>query len=284
MGSEFCEIANLEISNTFFPHKNIHKITWNSITKIIKNQIDHFCINKKFGSAVQDVRAFRGADIGSDHNLCIAKLKIKLKKHQNIIFHRKIDTKRLLESDLQEEYNTKITNQYSALNKPSELVNPITSIEMKWENFRNIAINAALDTAGLVQNNKKKWLSENTWSKIQDRKLMKQKILAAKTTQDEEQNRLTYALLDKEVKTSARKDRHTYINNLALEAESASKHNNSRILHHITKQLCNQPLIPNASIKDKNGKVLTTTEQQKQRWAEHFQDLLNRPPPPPNYS
>ena len=30
--------------------------------------------------------------------------------------------------------------------------------------------------------------------------------------------------------------------------------------------------------KDKNGKVLTTTEEQLARWAEHFKEL-NRPPP-----
>lgn len=30
-------------------------------------------------SLVQDTRAYKGADIGSGHKLCIAKLKIKLK-------------------------------------------------------------------------------------------------------------------------------------------------------------------------------------------------------------
>jgi hypothetical protein len=31
--------------------------------------------------------------------------------------------------------------------------------------------------------------------------------------------------------------------------------------------------------KDNNGKVLTTTEEQLARWAEHFKEVLNRPPP-----
>jgi hypothetical protein len=66
---EFCEISNMELSNTFFSHKNIHKSTWNSQDKITKNQIDHFCISKKFGSAVHDARGFRAANIGSDHKL-----------------------------------------------------------------------------------------------------------------------------------------------------------------------------------------------------------------------
>ena len=34
-----------------------------------------------------------------------------------------------------------------------------------------------------------------------------------------------------------------------------------------------------SKIKDKNGKVLTTTEEQLARRAEHFKELLSRPPP-----
>ena len=32
-------------------------------------------------------------------------------------------------------------------------------------------------------------------------------------------------------------------------------------------------------IKDKEGKVLTNTDDQLKRWAEHFKELLNRPAP-----
>ena len=30
---------------------------------------------------------------------------------------------------------------------------------------------------------------------------------------------------------------------------------------------------------DKNGNLLTTTNEQLKRWAEHFRELLNRPTP-----
>ena len=32
-------------------------------------------------------------------------------------------------------------------------------------------------------------------------------------------------------------------------------------------------------VKDKNGNLLTTEKEQEARWAEHFQEILNRPPP-----
>ena len=47
-----------------------------------QNQTDHVCINKWFRRSLQDVRVKKGADIASDHNLVIAKLKLKLKRNQ----------------------------------------------------------------------------------------------------------------------------------------------------------------------------------------------------------
>ena len=61
----------VEITN-FFPHKDVHKLTWVSPGGRDKNQIDHIAINGKWKRSLQDVRARRGADIGSDHHLVTA--------------------------------------------------------------------------------------------------------------------------------------------------------------------------------------------------------------------
>jgi hypothetical protein len=50
-------------------------------------------------------------------------------------------------------------------------------------------------------------------------------------------------------------------------------------LYDTTKKLAGHFRQTSQQIKDKNGKVLTTTEEQLAKWAEHFKELLNRPPP-----
>ena len=35
-------------------------------------------------------------------------------------------------------------------------------------------------------------------------------------------------------------------------------------------------------VKDKLGNTLKTTEEQMKRWVEHFKEVLNQPPPPPD--
>jgi len=43
------------------------------------NQIDHVVISNRFRSAITDIRALRGPDIGSDHNLLKVNFKVKLR-------------------------------------------------------------------------------------------------------------------------------------------------------------------------------------------------------------
>jgi hypothetical protein len=50
-------------------------------------------------------------------------------------------------------------------------------------------------------------------------------------------------------------------------------------LYDATKKLAGNFRPTSQQIKDNNGKVLATTEEQLARWAEHFKEVLNRPPP-----
>jgi len=61
-------------------HKRIHKGTRQSPDGSTVNQIDHFCISRRWFTAVQDVSAHRGPGVASDHYLVVAKLKMKLKQ------------------------------------------------------------------------------------------------------------------------------------------------------------------------------------------------------------
>ena len=69
-------LTSLLLEETFF-----HKASWVSPDGRRENQIDHFTISKKFRRSLQDVRVMRGTDIGSDHNLLVGKMKIKLKRY-----------------------------------------------------------------------------------------------------------------------------------------------------------------------------------------------------------
>lgn len=63
--ADLCSFNQFAIGGSISPPKRIHKATWRSPDYVTENQIDHICINKKFGRALKYVRAMRGADTPS---------------------------------------------------------------------------------------------------------------------------------------------------------------------------------------------------------------------------
>ena len=77
--SDLCVESRLVIGGTLFMHRDIHKTTWRSPDQRTVSQIDHVIINQKWRRSLQDVKAYRGADIGSDHVLVVASVSLKLR-------------------------------------------------------------------------------------------------------------------------------------------------------------------------------------------------------------
>ena len=67
---------------------------------------------------------------------------------------------------------------------------------------------------------------------------------------------------------------------MADEAENAAKHGDYCTVYQNTNKLCGGAhMAQNIPVKDKEGNVLKTEKEQLIRWAEQFNELLNRPEP-----
>jgi hypothetical protein len=60
------------IGGELFEHKKIHLATWKSPGEQYFSQIDHVLIDAGHVSNVMDARAYRGANIDSDHYITLA--------------------------------------------------------------------------------------------------------------------------------------------------------------------------------------------------------------------
>nr|KAG5698395.1 hypothetical protein BaRGS_006590 [Batillaria attramentaria] len=86
--------------------------------------------------------------------------------------------------------------------------------------------------------------------------------------------------VNRQVKRSARNDKRNFINDLTEEAENSSRTTEHETALRITRTLSGKNNNPTRPVKDKNGQIITKEEDQRTRWAEHFKETLNRPPPP----
>ena len=77
---EFCQENTLVIANTLFQQHKRRLYTWTSPDGQHQNQIDYILCSQRWRSSIQSAKIRWGADCVSDHELLIAKFRLKLKK------------------------------------------------------------------------------------------------------------------------------------------------------------------------------------------------------------
>ena len=70
----------LVIANTLFQQHKRRLYTWTSPDGQHQNQIDYILCSQRWRSSIQSAKTRPGADCGTDHELLIAKFRLKLKK------------------------------------------------------------------------------------------------------------------------------------------------------------------------------------------------------------
>ena len=78
--TEFCQENILVIANTLFQQHKRRLYTWTSSYVQCQKQIDYVLCSQIWQSSLQSANTQLGADCGSDHELFIAKIRLKFKK------------------------------------------------------------------------------------------------------------------------------------------------------------------------------------------------------------
>ena len=115
--NEFCQENPLVIANTLFQQHKRKLYTWTSPDGEHQNQIDYILCSQRWRSSIQSAQMRQGADCGSDHELLIAKFRLKLKKVGG--------TTRPLRYDLNQipyDYTVEVRNRFKGL----DLIDTVT--------------------------------------------------------------------------------------------------------------------------------------------------------------
>ena len=75
---EFCQENALVIANTLFQQHKRRLYIWTSPNSQHRNRIDYILCSHRWRSSIQSAKTRPGADCGSDHDLLIAKFRLKL--------------------------------------------------------------------------------------------------------------------------------------------------------------------------------------------------------------
>uniref|UniRef100_A0A8D9EGU9 Craniofacial development protein 2 n=1 Tax=Cacopsylla melanoneura TaxID=428564 RepID=A0A8D9EGU9_9HEMI len=270
---EFCGMNELVIGGTIFPHKNCHKLTWTSPDGQTQNQIDHILMCKKWRSSLLDTRSKTGADCGSDHNLVIAEVRLKIATIKSFYGQRQkfYDVEKLKEKDTARDFNLELRNRFQTLDRETD-----ETVENRWGKLKKIIKDTSEQKLGYKTKTKKPWISSETNTKIEERRQLKKIRDNAKTRDQKTKANKDYYDRHREVKRSFRNDKRKWAENLAKEAQKAANTGNIKELYNTTKQLANKQFRSKKPIKDKNGNALYNDREQIKRWQEYFKELFEK--------
>ena len=147
---EFWQENALVIANTFFQQHKRRLYTWTSPDGQHQNQIDYILWSQRWRSSIQSAKIISEADCGSDHELPVAKFRLKLKKVGK--------TTRPFMYDLNQihyDYTVEVRNRFKGL----DLIDRVP--EELWTEIRDIVQQTGIKAILKKKKcNKAKWLSE----------------------------------------------------------------------------------------------------------------------------
>ena len=107
---EFCQENAQIIANALFQQHKRRLYTWTSPDGQYQNQIDYILCSQRWRSSIQSVKTIPGADCGSDHELLIAKFRLKLKNVGKITRPFRFDL-----NQIPYDYTVQVTNRFKGL-------------------------------------------------------------------------------------------------------------------------------------------------------------------------
>ena len=107
---DFCSRNSLVVMNTMFKQYARRLYTWKSPDKITRNQIDYILCTGRWKISIKRVTTIPGANCGTDHNLLIAIVKIKLKQTKRNKTTPKYDLE-----NIATKYTVEVKNRFSIL-------------------------------------------------------------------------------------------------------------------------------------------------------------------------
>ena len=148
--TEFCQENTLVIANTLFQQHKKRLYTWTSPDGRSQNQIDYILCSQRWRSSIESAKTRPGADCGSDHELRIAKFRLKLKKVEKTTRPFKYDL-----NQIPYDYTVEVRNRCKGLDLlhrvPDELCSQVHDI-LQETGIKNIPMEKKCKKA--------KWLSE----------------------------------------------------------------------------------------------------------------------------
>jgi len=252
---DFCQANDFFISNTMFQQHPRRLWTWKSPGDNARNQIDYILMKRRWRSSLFSARTRPGADCGSDHQLLVAHMRLKLKANK-----REVPPVRYDVDNVPEQYTVCVENKFHTLLREADEEQSPNEL---WEGMKEAVLSAAEETIPKKRRKKQPWISQRSLELADERQ-------EARKRGDHK----AWLHQHKEVTKSIRKDQRDFVERKCSEMEKAG--GDSKKIYGLVKELTQKSSVRSDVIKDRNGITLTESSDIKTRWAEYCFELYEQ--------
>ena len=270
-----CSAHDLLITNTVFRLPNRNKTSWMHPRSKHWHLIDYIIVRRRDMKDVQVTKAMCGAECWTDHRLILSKLNMHI--HPRRRPQGKKANKRLNISKL--EQNSVRDNLSEDLDSKLRLLDlDLDRTDENWVALRDIVYNTALTHLGQNMRKHQDWFDDNN-EEIQ--KLLDEKHQAYRVFQQDKSSESKKAAFNSskgKVQAKLREMQDSWLSTKADEIQKYADSNHSKRFYDALKTIYGPQTSGTSPLLSADGSTLFTEKNAiLKRWAEHFNNVLNRP-------
>ncbi|XP_030752245.1 uncharacterized protein LOC115879485 [Sitophilus oryzae] len=269
---QFCQEENFFICNTWFELPARRLYTWkspqDSKQNPIRNQIDYILAPKRYRNGVLSAKTYPGADVGSDHNPVVARIRMRLKK-----FVRKFTKKpnmSLLRSEAQQQdVSNKLNEQLGKIQQPNASQTPgledHNNIENIWKKIKE-ALQETQEQLTTNNNEKhnKAWMTQEILVLMEKRRSFK--------GTDPQRYRDTHRLIRNKIKEA----KELWMTERCREVEELHQKHDLFNLHKKVKEVTGKHKPRTCTrIVDGENKPILTEQKLEEVWTNYIRELFD---------
>ena len=269
---QLCAEHELLVTNTVFRLPARNRTSWMHPRSKHWHLIDYVIVRQRDRQDVRVTKAMCGAECWTDHRLIISKLNIRIlpkRRPQGKPAHKRLNVVSLNKQAVSTELK-------ETLEERAQQIQISDNVVESWEAFRDEVYRAAYETIGQTKRKHQDWFDENN-DEINNLLEEKYRIQRVLENNKSPANQAAYNNIRSTVQQRLRQMQDSWLKQKAEEIQNYADKNDMKRFYDAIKTVYGpQPASSSPILSADGQKLLTEKAHILDRWAEHFDAVLNR--------
>jgi len=270
-----CAQHELLITNTVFCLPTRNRTSWMHPRSKHWHLIDYVITRKRDRQDVRVTKSMCGADCWTDHRLIVSKLNIRIqpkRRPQGMKPLKRLNISKLKRNDVKMSLAKKMEDNLTS----TLLTNK--DVEADWTALRETVYNTAKDILGPAVRHHQDWFDENN---TEIEQLLEMKTKAHKALLDDPKSsskKDAIVNMRRIIQQKLRRMQDSWLNKKADEIQAYADRHDMKNFYAGLKEVYGPAATGSCPLLSADGTTLITDKELiLERWAEHFDSVLNRP-------